>query len=369
MGYYNLISEKKCFDLDEAVRASSSCDVLRTIEYSRDSERSLLAFLSISAESVLEQMAQKAHQLTLQYFGKTMQLYTPLYLADYCENICVYCGFNSKNEFERSKLSLLELEREAEYIASTGISHVLILTGDSRSHSSPEYIRSCARLLKKYFSSISVEIYALTKDEYSQLIETGVDGLTIYQETYLEDVYKFMHRAGPKTDYCFRLDAPERALAAGMRAVNIGVLLGLADWRKDAYLLALHAKYLMDKFPSAEVSVSLPRLKAHRGDFQVPFPVSDKQFVQIIIALRLFLPRLGLTLSTRESARLRDDLIPLGITRISAGSSTCVGGHTLAEERVKQFSIADERNVLDVARMLEERGYQPVYKDWMKDIM
>jgi len=366
MSYYGIISEKKDFDFNEALYGISLQDVFKAIKSGSGSERSLFAFLSVSAESMLEEMAHKAHQLTLQYFGKIVQLYTPLYLSDYCENECVYCGFNLKNEFARSKLSLLELEREAEHIVSTGIRHVLILTGDSRRHSPLEYIRSCARLLKKYFSSISVEIYALTKNEYAQLVADGVDGLTIYQETYLEDVYNLMHRAGPKRDYLFRLEAPERALEVGMRTVNIGVLLGLADWRKDAYLLGLHAKYLMDNFPSAEVSISLPRLKAHRGDFSVPFPVSDRQFVQMITAFRIFEPRLGITLSTREPAQLRDNLIPLGITRISAGSSTRVGGHTLRADRVEQFSIADDRNVSDVARMLVERGYQPVYKDWVK---
>lgn len=368
MAYYTTILEKRGFNFKETVNYFSSQDVLRAIESGSYSERALLAFLSPSAERVLEEIAQKANKLTQQYFGKTVQLYTPLYLSDHCENVCVYCGFNLKNKFARSKLDLAEVEREAEYIFSTGIRNVLILTGDSRRHSPPEYIRSCVRLLKKYFSSISVEIYALTKDEYAQLLDDGVDGLTIYQETYLEDVYNLMHRAGPKREYCFRLDAPERALEAGLRAVNIGVLLGLADWRYDAYLLALHAKYLMDNFPSAEISISLPRLKAHKEDFTVPFPVSDRYLAQLVASFRIFLPRIGITLSTRESAQLRNNLFLLGVTRFSAGSSTCVGGYTSVKKGTAQFEIADDRSVSCVAQMLEKRGYQPVYKDWMSGI-
>jgi 2-iminoacetate synthase len=231
------------------------------------------------------------------------------------------------------------------------------------------YIKDCIRILKKYFSSISIEIYALKEDEYASLIAEGVDGLTLYQETYDETVYDRVHEAGPKKDYFFRLDAPERAAKSGMRNINIGVLLGLNDWRKEIFFLGLHAKYLFDNFCDAEIGVSLPRLRPHAGGRKIGCAVSDKNLAQAIIALRIFLPRLGISLSTRESVELRNNLLPLGITRMSAASSTQVGGHTIEpheELNTPQFQIADKRDVEEMKAMLASKGYQPVLKDWMQ---
>jgi len=328
----------------------------------------LTKLLSPEAEKSLEEMAQKAKALTLENFGKAIALYTPLYLSNYCENECLYCGFNTRNKIPRKKLKINELKKEAEFIAKTGLQHILILSGESRKLTPLSYIKECLQILRKFFSSISIEIYPLTESEYKELIQEGVDGLTIYQEVYDQDSYKKLHLKGPKQDYRFRLDAPERAACASMRTINIGSLLGLAPWPKEAFLMLRHAKYLQDKYPEAEISISIPRVKPQFNNFPVPYEVSDKNIVQIITAARIFMPRLGITLSTRESDCLRDNLVSLGITKMSAGSTTAVGGHTLAKEYIKnsiQFEISDKRDVNQIKKMLLEKGYQPVLKDWV----
>jgi 2-iminoacetate synthase len=258
------------------------------------------------------------------------------------------------------------VEKEAEFIANSGLKHILILTGESRAESPLSYLKDCVQILKKYFTSISIEIYPLTENEYSELASLGVDGLTIYQETYDESVYKEMHPAGPKSDYKFRLDAPERGAQARIRNINIGALLGLDDWHKDIFFAGLHAKYLQDNFSDAEIGISIPRIRPQALAFKPKLTVNDAALVQIILALRIFLPRLGISVSTRESPQLRENLIPLGITRMSAGSTTYVGGHTLSQKGTSgQFEIYDQRSVGEIKAMLEEKGYQPVLKDWM----
>jgi 2-iminoacetate synthase len=287
-----------------------------------------------------------------------------LYLADYFVNYCVYCGFNASNQIERRKLSLPEVELEAQEIAKTGLKHILILTGESREHSPVSYIRDCVSILRKHFSSIAIEIYPLAEDEYAELIAAGVDGLTIYQEVYDEHIYEQLHPKGPKRDYKFRLEAPERAGQAGIRTINIGPLLGLGNWPKEVFLAGVHASYLQRKFPDAEVSISFPRMRPQCGDYEPQHPVADSELVQSILALRLFLPRVGITISTRESAELRENLIPLAVTKMSAGSSTVVGGHTDSKDGVGQFEISDDRNVDEMRKVIAGHGYKPILKDW-----
>ncbi|MBI4287156.1 MAG: 2-iminoacetate synthase ThiH [Chloroflexi bacterium] len=323
-----------------------------------------LALLSPKASSLLEEMAQAAHRLTLQHFGRTIVLYTPLYLSNYCINHCVYCGFNSANPILRRKLTLPEVELEAKAISQTGLQHVLILTGESRQHSPVSYIKECVAVLRKYFSSISIEIYPLSTEEYAELIAAGVDGLTIYQEVYDEKTYSRLHPGGPKRDYRFRLEAPERAGQARIRAINIGALLGLGQWRSEIFLAGMHLAYLQETFPEIESSISLPRMRPQFGDYRPEFPVSDRDLVQSILALRLFMPRAGITISTRERAELRDNLIQLGVTKMSAGSSTAIGGHTNAKDSIGQFEISDKRPVDEVRQTIANLGYKPVLKDW-----
>jgi 2-iminoacetate synthase len=328
------------------------------------SYRDFLALLSPYAISRLEDTAQAAHRLTVRHFGWTIQLYTPLYLANFCVNYCVYCGFNAANDIARRRLSPSEVELEAQVIAASGLKHILILTGESRQHSAVAYIKDCVSVLKKYFPSISIEIYPLSGEEYAELIAAGVDGLTIYQEVYDEAVYRRLHPRGPKRDYRFRLEAPERAGQAGIRTINIGALLGLNDWRSEVFLSGMHAAYLQKRFPEIEISVSLPRMRPQYGNYQPEFPVSDQDLVQSILALRLFLPRVGISISTRESSQLRDNLIHLGVTKMSAGSSTAIGGHTDGSGSIGQFETSDKRTVVEMRTAISNQGYKAVLKDW-----
>ena len=324
-----------------------------------------LNLLSPLAGNFLEEIAQRAHQLTLQHFGRVIFLYTPMYISNHCVNRCLYCGFNVDNPLTRKTLTLEEIEKEAKIIASTGLRHILILTGESKHHANTDYLVSCISLLKKYFSSISIEIYPMDTSDYKKLVEAGVDGITIYQETYNREVYDRVHPRGPKKDYQYRLEAPERAGDGQIRSINIGALLGLGEWRQDAFFTGIHASYLQDKYPGAEISVSLPRLRPHLGSFQPAAMADDKDLVQTILAYRLFMPRLGITLSTRENSHFRDNLIRLGVTKMSAGVTTEVGGHSQQQGGTGQFEISDGRSVEEIRRAILDKGYQPVFHDWM----
>lgn len=329
------------------------------------SEEDFLTILSPVAENSLEAMAQKAHALTVMNFGRVIFLYTPMYLSNHCNNECVYCGFNTGNRLNRKTLTIAEVEEEGRIIAATGLRHLLILTGESPAKAPVDYIAACVERLRRHFSSISIEIYPLKTGDYRTLVESGVDGLTIYQEVYDPEVYDAVHIRGPKKDYLFRLDAPERACLAGMRTVNLGALLGLADWRSEVLALGMHAKYLQDKYPGTEISVSFPRMRPAPGAFRPEHPVSDIELVRMITAFRIFLPRAGITISTRERAEFRDRIIRLGVTKMSAGSSTEVGGRIYGEGHDSQFEISDPRTVGEMKEAILNLGYQPVCKDWL----
>ena len=348
------------------VRSVSDSDVQRVLDKHTLSPGDYLSLLSPAAEPHLERMAQKSHALTVAQFGRTMVLYTPLYLSNFCTNHCLYCGFSRNNRIVRRQLTVDEVEAEARAIAGTGLKHVLILTGDAPDIASVDYIESCCKVLGRYFPAIGIEIYALSQADYRRLIESGVDSLTIYQETYNEALYGRLHPKGPKRDFHYRLDAPERACRAGMRAVNVGALLGLDDWQQDAFFTGLHARYLQARYPQTEISVSLPRMRPHVGGYQPGCIVEDRHIVQTMTALRLFMPRVGITISTRESARFRDRLLPLGVTRMSAGSCTAVGGRTDKAANTGQFDISDERSAPEMVDMLRRAGWQPVFKDWQR---
>ena len=364
MSFYDIYKKYRDFDFAAFDEQVTDEQVLRVIAKNTLDEADFLTLLSNRAFAFLEEIARKAQKLTLQNFGKVILLYTPMYLSNYCINKCTYCGFNAGNEIERKRLEISEVEKEAEIISRTGLKHILILTGESKKHSPVSYIKECVKVLKKHFSSISIEIYPLSIDEYRELSDAGVDGLTLYQEVYDEKIYEAVHISGPKKDYVNRLDAPERACIAGMRSVNIGALLGLNDWISEAFLTGIHVNYFQSKYPETELSVSLPRLRPHAGSFEQKCHVNDKSLVQIMLALRLFLPRVGITISTREGKELRDNLLGLGVTKMSAGSSTEVGGRLHQEKTEGQFEISDSRNVDEIKEMLYGKGYQPVFKDW-----
>jgi 2-iminoacetate synthase len=364
MTFYDEISKFDNIDFSGRFGGVTDAQVTRAINKSELQPPDFLALLSPRATDFLEPIAEAAHSVTLRNFGRNIFLFIPLYLANYCVNHCVYCGFNADNNITRRKLTLREVEREAQAIARTGMKHLLILTGESRLESPVSYIKDCVSILKQYFSSVSIEIYPLSTEEYVELIGAGIDGLTLFQEVYDRKIYARVHPQGPKHNYQFRLEAPERAGQVGIRTINIGPLLGLNDWRSEIFMTGLHAAYLQKRFPEIEVSISCPRMRPEVGGYEAESPVSDRDLVQLILALRLFLPRAGITISTRENAEFRDNLVKLGITKMSAASSTAVGGYSTTEHTVGQFEISDHRSVTEVRLAIQQKGYKPIFKDW-----
>jgi 2-iminoacetate synthase len=326
----------------------------------------LLTLVSPTAEDYLEQMAQLAHQLTIKRFGPTIRLYAPLYLSNYCINSCYYCGFNKNNKSERTRLTIDQALAEADIIASEGFRDILLVSSEDRKFISVDYLAELAGKLRGKFASISIEIYQLSKDEYARLFKAGIEGVTLYQETYDREAYKYYHPSGPKSDYDNRLKTPDYIATAGMREVGLGVLLGLTDWRIETLALAEHAHYLIKRYWQSHVSFSFPRLRPapEVGSAQFKHLLSDKNLVQMITALRLCFADAGLVLSTRESAQLRDHLVKLGITKLSAGSKTNPGGYSGRCQAIEQFQIDDNRNPAQVAAMIRQLGFEPVWKDW-----
>ena len=326
----------------------------------------LVAFVSPAAEGYLEEMARAAQALTVQRFGKTVRLYAPLYLSSYCSSGCLYCGFNRDSESERRRLTLDEAVSEADVIASEGFRDILLVSSEDRGFVDVGYLVELAGRLRDRFDSISVEIYQMTGEEYGRFFAAGVDGVTLYQETYDRGAYSYYHRAGSKADYDGRLATPDYVAGAGMRQVGLGALLGLADWRCEALALAEHADYLMKRYWRSRVSFSFPRIRpANEVDgMQFEHLVSDRNLVQMITALRLCFADAGLVLSTRESAELRDHLVRLGITKVSAGSKTSPGGYSHIGDATEQFQIDDDRTAGEVAEMIKAAGAEPVWKDW-----
>ena len=326
----------------------------------------LMPLVSPAAEGYLEEMAQLAHQLTIQRFGRTIRLYAPLYLSNYCTNSCRYCGFNRENEFKRTRLTIDQALEEADVIASEGFRDILLVGSEDRQFISIDYLSELAKRLRNKFSSISIEIYKASANEYSRLFRSGIEGVTLYQETYDRQAYEYYHPAGPKSDYDNRLSAPDHIASAGMREIGLGVLLGLSDWRIETLALAEHAHYLIKRYWQSHISFSFPRLRPayNVGDSQFEHLLSDKNLVQMVIALRLCFADAGMTLSTRESVQIRDHLVKLGITKLSAGSRTSPGGYSGRTGATEQFEINDNRSPAQVADMIKRQGFEPVWKDW-----
>ncbi|MDD6180830.1 MAG: 2-iminoacetate synthase ThiH [Desulfovibrionaceae bacterium] len=346
-----------------AARATSD-DVLAVLSREHLRPQDFMVLLSPAAAPHLEAMARRAQETALRFFGRSVNLFTPLYVSDFCTNQCRYCGFNAKNTQPRRHLTPDEALVEGRAIADMGLKHVLLLTGDARKLSSPEYIGDVAARLKPLFASVGIEVYSMTEEEYRYLITRGVDSMTMFQETYNKELYEWLHPVGPKHDYGFRLEAPSRACAAGMRSVGVGALLGLDEFIHDAFCTGLHAWWLQRTYPGVDIALSVPRMCPHEGSFEVRHAVDDRQFVQYVTALRCFMPRAGITVSSRESAFMRDHLIPLGVTRVSAGVSTAVGGRALEADNSGQFEITDHRSVQEMIDAITALGYQPVIKDW-----
>lgn len=345
------------------------------------------ALISPKSDAELEALAQKAHALTLKNFGRTMRLFAPLYLSNECINNCSYCGFSRDNPILRVTLNVEQVAAEGRYLAQEGFRHVLLVAGEHPKFVSQNYLGECVRALAPSFSSIAIEVGPMETVEYSPIVEAGAEGLVVYQETYNREIYSELHTAGPKRDFNWRLDCAERGYAAGFRRLGLGALFGLCRWQEEALGVAAHVEYLLKHCWQAQVTVSLPRLRPAAGEFQPAFSMNDREMAQLVCAFRIAFPEVGIVLSTRERAELRDALAPLGITTMSAGSHTEPGGYTHqgadelhrtvrgrivapefenGEDRsaAGQFEISDSRSPAEVANALRRRGFEPVWKDW-----
>ena len=349
-------------------------DVRTALQHETVTLEDFKALLSPAAESFLEQMAQRARIETSKHFGNTVYLFTPLYIANYCENYCVYCGFNCYNHIQRMKLTMEQIEREMKVIADSGMEEILILTGESRAMSNVEYIGQACKLARKYFRMVGVEIYPVNTDEYRYLHECGVDYVTVFQETYDTDKYETLHLLGHKRIWPYRFDSQERALMGGMRGVGFSALLGLSDFRKDALASALHVYYLQRKYPQAEMSLSCPRLRPIINNGKInPLDVHEKQLCQVLCAYRIFMPFVGITVSSRESASFRNGIAKIAATKISAGVSTGIGDHESKysgeqsgeQEGDEQFEINDNRSQQAMYADMSKEGLQPVLNDYL----
>jgi 2-iminoacetate synthase len=381
-------------ELLELARDAASARVGRALAGDVASLNDFAALLSPAAAGQLEQLCVRSQALTRQRFGKVIRLFAPLYLSNECINNCAYCGFSRDNPILRVTLTVDEVVREARALREQGFRNLLLVAGEHPKFVSNSYLSECTRALHGEWPGLSLEVGPMETEDYRPMVTAGAEGLVVYQETYDREVYATMHTAGPKRDFNWRLDTPERAYAAGFRRLGIGALYGLADWRYEALCVAAHARYLLTHCWKAQVTISLPRLRPCAGEFEPLTHMSDRELVQLVCAFRLFLPDAGLVLSTREPARLRDGLIPLGITLMSAGSHTEPGGYTGAgREKIHhtergrivelasgasewapvagrstnatgQFEIADERSPAQIAELIRRLGYEPVWKDW-----
>ena len=349
-------------------------DVRAALDHETCSVEDFKALLSPAAAPFLEEMAQKARIETGKHFGNTVYLFTPLYIANYCENYCVYCGFNCYNHINRMKLNMEQIEKEMQVIADSGMEEILILTGESRAMSDVKYIGEACKLARKYFRMVGVEIYPVNVDEYQYLHECGVDYVTVFQETYDNVKYETLHLMGHKRVWPYRFDAQERALRGGMRGVAFSALLGLSDFRKDALASALHVYYLQRKYPHAEMSLSCPRLRPIINNDKInPLDVGEKELCQVLCAYRIFMPFVGITVSSRESKSFRDGIVKIAATKVSAGVSTGIGDHESkytgkeaeGAEGDEQFEINDERSFETMYEDMSEEGLQPVLNDYL----
>ena len=387
-------AEFKTLPIDALLARSlnaTTVDVLEALAGAAPDLDDFARLISPAAAGSLERLCARSHALTLQRFGKVMRLFAPLYLSNECINNCKYCGFSRDNPILRVTLSVDDVRREAQSLMKQGFRNILLVSGEHPKFVSNGYMEECVRSLHSEVPSLSLEVGPMETDEYRPLVQAGAEGLVVYQETYDRDVYAQMHVSGPKRDFEWRLATPERAYAAGFRRIGIGALYGLSDWRREALCLAAHAQYLFRNCWKAQLTISLPRLRPCAGEFEPLTHMTDRDLVQLVCAFRLMFPDAGLVLSTREPARLRDGLMPLGITLISAGSHTEPGGYTGAgREKIHhtergrivelgasewaavgpragatgQFDIADDRSPGEIADLIRRLGYEPVWKDW-----
>ena len=357
-----VIAEMNAFDPEQYTEA----DVRAALNADTCSVENFKALLSPAAMPFLEEIARKAQMETRKHFGNSVMIFTPLYIANYCENYCIYCGFNCHNKIKRAKLSAEEIEKEMKTIADSGLEEILILTGESPNMSDVKYIGEACKIARKYFKVVGLEVYPMDSKDYAYLHECGADFVTVFQETYNSEKYKTLHLGGRKRIFPYRFNAQERAIMGGIRGVGFAALLGLDDFRKDALATGMHAYLLQRKYPHAEIAFSCPRLRPIINNDKInPKDVHEPQLLQIICAYRIFMPFASITISSRECARFRDNIVQIAATKISAGVNVGIGGHTGEEKGDEQFEIDDGRTVDEIYHMIQENGMQPVMTDYI----
>nr|WP_253271308.1 2-iminoacetate synthase ThiH [Saprospira grandis] len=349
-----------------SIYAKTAADVERALASEKPNLEDFKALISPAAAPYLEQMAQKSQALTLKRFGRTLQLYAPLYLSNECQNICTYCGFSLDNPMRRRTLSGSEMLMEATALKEMGYEHILLVTGEANKTVGIDYFERAFKALQPHFAQLSMEVQPLKQEEYERLLPLGLHAVLVYQETYHKEDYKKHHPKGRKSNFTYRLDTPDRLGRAGVHKMGIGVLIGLEDWRTDSFFTALHLDYLERKYWKSKYSISFPRLRPFSGGLDPKVPMNDRELVQLICAYRIYNEEVELSLSTRESEHFRNHTIKLGITSLSAGSKTNPGGYVVEPQSLEQFEISDERSPAEIVKMIEAQGYEAVWKDWDK---
>ncbi|MEY5046831.1 MAG: tyrosine lyase ThiH [Bacteroidota bacterium] len=362
--FIDLFKQYSWEQISEQIYACTSKEVEQALSKELLELNDFLALISPAARNYMGLMAEKSNALTLQRFGKTMQLFVPLYLSNECQNICNYCGFSMDVKIRRKTLTDSEIIKEAEAIKAMGFDHILLVTGEANTTVGVPYLLNAIKLLKPYFAQISIEVQPLEEEDYKQLVDAGVYAVLVYQETYHQAEYKVHHPKGKKSNFNYRLQTPDRIGAANANKIGVGVLLGLEDWRVDSFFTALHLQYLEKQYWKTKYAVSFPRLRPHAGGTEPKVIVTDKDLVQLICAYRLFMPDLEISISTREQESFRNNIIKLGATSFSAASRTNPGGYAVEPTSLEQFEISDHRTAQEVAQMLNENGYEPLWKDW-----
>lgn len=371
--FSDIFNQNSWLEVKEQIYACTEQDVLAALQKSKRNIGDFKALISPAAAPYLGYMAERSHKITVERFGKTVQMFAPLYLSNECQNICTYCAFSLDNKIRRRTLNDVEILQEAAVLKAAGFEHVLLVTGEASQSVGIPYLKNAIHILRPLFSNISLEVQPLEEEDYRLLIEEGLHAVLVYQETYHKDNYKIYHPKGKKSNFHYRLETPDRLGRAGIHKIGLGTLIGLEDWRTDCFFTALHINYLQQRYWQTKYTVSFPRLRPIErrqgsGHILKQFDtyMTDRELVQLICAYRIWNPQLELSISTREEERFRDHIIKLGITSMSAGSRTNPGGYTVEQYSLEQFEISDERTPADVADMIRRQGYEVVWKDWEK---
>lgn len=364
MSFYDIHNQYNWPEVTESILHKTDADVIRALQSKKRNLEDFKALVSPAAVPHLEAMAAESLRITQKRFGKTIQLYLPLYLSNECANSCAYCGFNHENKIERMTLNMDQIMEEIAVIKEMGYQHILLVSGEHPKRCGFDYLEKAIEAIKPHFSQISIEVAPMEQHEYASLSSKGLHAVYIYQETYHKENYPIYHPKGKKADFRYRLETPDRIGKAGVHKIGLGCLLGLEDWRTESFFTTLHLKYLEKNYWKTKYSLSFPRLRAHAGSFEPNFQISDKELLQLMCAYRICHEEVEISLSTRESVRFRDNVMKLGVTSMSAGSKTEPGGYAKENHSLEQFSINDDRSAEEISEMIRSKGYETVWKDW-----